>query len=58
MDSLGDAVVRVSRNMQVYKRLLQLGKDILNNNEAPIKFIIKLISEEVDTFESVGLAYC
>lgn len=41
--------IRVSGNLQVYKQLLPLGKDILNNNKAPIKFIIKLISEEVDT---------
>ena len=34
--------------MQVYKQLLPLGKDIHNNNKAPINFNIKLISEEVD----------
>lgn len=57
-NSLTKKVVRVSGNLQVYKQLLPLGKDILNNNKAPIKFIIKLISEEVTLYESVGLAYC
>lgn len=38
----------------MYKQLLPLGKDILNNNKAPIKFIIKLIFKEVDTFSICG----
>lgn len=54
MDSLGNGVVRVSGNLQVYKQLLPLGKDILNNNKAPLKSIIKLISGEVDTLSNCG----
>lgn len=54
MDSLRNKVVRVSGNLQVYKQLLPSGKDILNNNKAPNKFIIKLISEEVDTLWICG----
>lgn len=44
----------LSADLRVYKQLLPLGEDILNNNKAPIKFIIKLVSEGVDTFVSVG----
>lgn len=55
MESLRNAVVRVHGNMQVDKQLLPLSKDILNNNNAPIKFIIQLISEEVDTLWLCGV---
>lgn len=50
VDSSKNGIVRISGDMHVYKQLLPLGKDILNNNKAPNKFIIKLISEEVDIF--------
>lgn len=50
MDLSKNGIFRVSGNLQVYKQLLPLGIDILNNNKAPIK----LISEEVDFYVSVG----
>lgn len=55
MDWLRHGVVRVSGNLWVYKQMLPVGKDILNNNKAPIKFIIKLMSEEVDTLWICGV---
>lgn len=55
MDSLWNAVLSVNGNLQAYKQLLPFGKNILNNNTSPVEFIVKQISEEVDSLCICGV---
>lgn len=55
MDSFKNKIA-ANGNLQVGKPLLSQGKDILINGEVPIKFIIRLVPEEVDALWICGLS--